>query len=726
MTRELSYEFELDDFQSAAISAADRGASVLVSAPTGSGKTVVAEHALHAAVSRGGRAFYANPIKALSNQKFNDLSALFGSENVGLLTGDNSIRGDAPIVVMTAEVLRNMIYRQQPGESGPLDGLRCVVLDEVHYIQDEQRGPVWEEIIIGCPQQVALVCLSATVSNAEQVGEWLRTVRGEVEVVVEKERPVPLEGFQVVRDRAGNRKKIVMTALHGPNGKPNPRGRVYDNSPTLSSGWDDGWWDDYYEPDWRFHTPDAGEVVRLLAKRDLLPAVYFVFSRKGCDKAAGQVQRSERLTTDAESERIVELAERRFSAIPEADRKALSADAWMSRIARGAAAHHAGLPPVFKEVVEECFILGLLKVVFATETLSVGMNMPARTAVLSSLSKFNGTGHSELTAMEYTQITGRAGRRGIDEKGAAVCLWSPYDRFTQAARLAGAKSGPLKSSFTPSYNSVANLASRFTRDEAAEFVSKSFAQFLAERPKKRKKPKTEEGAQQRAAARKAALMRLPNLLEAMSSVLAGRGFLDEGWNLTHSGEVLARISHDHDLLVADAITSGAFDGLSAVDLAAVASTLCYEPRKDDPKSCRAWPSAEAEAATGRLAEMLQSILASERKTALGDRGGDAGTAPEPGFAAAITAWTMTGNLSEALGHGFSAGDFIRYARRTADLLRQVAASAPCRDLARTARRSVDLVERGVVADTADLASANSTVGDPALSAGSGEFGEQVA
>ena len=712
----LRYDFELDRFQADAVDAISRGVSVLVAAPTGAGKTVIAEHALEAALQGGGRAVYANPIKALSNQKFKDLSNLFGSENVGLLTGDSNIRGNAPIVVMTAEILRNMIYRQEPDGPGRLDDLLWVVLDEVHYIQDEQRGPVWEEILIGCPQHVKMVCLSATISNAEQMGAWLRTVRGDVEVVVEKTRPVPLTGFQVVEDIARKKhQQILVTPLQDSDGDINLEGIRYDSSETLGDddGWDDGlvdYSDDdddddenalyYYRPPWRFHTPEVQDVVDALVKRDMLPAIYFMFSRDGCDSAAWAIHQTKSLTNDDEAEQISKLAERRFATLSDVEKDALETELWVPLIASGVSPHHAGLAPVIKELVEECFTRGLLKLIFATETLSVGMNMPAKTTVLDKLSKFDGTEHKDLTPLQFKQFTGRAGRRGVDDSGYVVCIWSKYNGFEDTAALAMAESSPLESSFSPSYNSVANLASRYTRDEAQEFVSKSFAQYLANNAGEHKETRT---ALRSLLPHDYEQMRLPNMVDALASVMIKRGHLDDQWNLTTSGQVLACITHEYDLLVAEAITVGIFDDLSAIDLAAVVSTIAYQARRDDPNT-GFHLSQQVDAAVGRLYEMCRDIEEDEETAILFYyRGFDNYLYVPTGFAPHLITWMETGDLAQAVELAFSAGDFIRHSRRTVDLLKQIASVTPGTATAMAANEAARLILRGMVADTAMLA-----------------------
>src|SRR5947209_16461600 len=444
-----TYGFELDAFQERALDALDAGRSVLVAAPTGSGKTVVAEYAVAKALATGGKAFYTTPLKALSDQKFGDRSRRHGPEKVGLLTGDNSINGDAPVVVMTTEVLRNMIY----AASSALDGLRYVVLDEVHYLQDRYRGPVWEEVIIHTPPEVDLVCLSATVSNAEEFADWIETVRGATTAIIEERRPVELNHLYLVGDREEDHLRLLRTFV---DGKPNPEAVRLESRPAHRG---DQW---RARPRGRLYTPRRAEVVDPLWDAGMLPAIHFIFSRAACDDAVKQcLDSGVRLTTPEERRQIRAIAEAKVEALSDDDLRVLGYGAWLTGLEAGLGAHHAGLVPPFKEAVEACFGAALVKAVFATETLSLGINMPARSVVIEKLTKFTGERHEFLTPGEYTQLTGRAGRRGIDDVGYAVVLWSPFVPFDQVASLAGARTYALTSSFRPTYNMAANLVRRY-------------------------------------------------------------------------------------------------------------------------------------------------------------------------------------------------------------------------------------------------------------------------
>jgi ATP-dependent RNA helicase HelY len=471
--------FALDRFQEEAIAAVDAGRSVLVAAPTSSGKTVVAEHAVEAALTAGRRAFYTTPIKALSNQKFRDLGAMFGPDRVGLMTGDQVVAPDAAVVVMTTEVLRNMLY----ADSSAVDDLAWAVLDEVHFLEDPYRGAVWEEVLLHLAPTVGIVALSATVSNAAELGDWVTSVRGPTDVIVETRRPVRLRAHYLVaeRGRHGSSRKVHRTALLANGGKPNPAGRRFDQDGRPSGGQAGGkhrgrgsggpW-----------VPPRRNEVVSELAGADLLPAIHFIFSRAGCDEARDTVVRDGLVLNDDREAAAVDahIAER-LEAVGESDRSALRVDHWADALRRGIASHHAGLVPLFKEVTEELFIAGLVKLVYATETLALGVNLPARSVVIDRLTKFTGETHEVLTPGQFTQLTGRAGRRGLDVEGHALVCWSPFVPFDRVAGLAGSRDFVLRSAFRPTYNMVANMVEGRTRAEAVDLLARSFAQFQMDR-----------------------------------------------------------------------------------------------------------------------------------------------------------------------------------------------------------------------------------------------------
>ena len=503
------YPFAFDDYQREACAHVEAGSGVLVAAPTGAGKTIVGEFAVFLALSNGRKCFYTTPIKALSNQKYADLVRRHGAGNVGLLTGDTSVNSEAPIVVMTTEVLRNMIYAR----SSTLADLGYVVLDEVHYLADRFRGAVWEEVIIGLADSIQLIALSATVSNAEEFGEWLSEVRGDMAVVVSERRPVPLYQHVLVgqtlydlfadlaptaREVPGEAKSDVNPVLikiareesrFVRDDARRPRAKSGRGRRTVSYGsgaYGGAAHRSRYEGTGRrprsLRVPSRPELVELLDDEALLPAIVFIFSRVGCDAAVRQLLESGvRLTTTAERQQIAAIMERHVVGLSDGDLRALDYDVFAEGLSRGVAAHHAGMLPTFKECVEEAFVRGLIKVVFATETLALGINMPARSVVLEKLVKFDGETHADVTPGEYTQLTGRAGRRGIDVEGHAVVLWQPGLDPRAVAGLASRRTYPLRSSFAPTYNMAVNLVASVGRERARTLLEQSFAQFQSDR-----------------------------------------------------------------------------------------------------------------------------------------------------------------------------------------------------------------------------------------------------
>jgi ATP-dependent RNA helicase HelY len=852
------YGFALDEFQRRAASALDEGRSVLVSAPTGSGKTVVADYAVAQALDRGLRAFYTTPIKALSNQKFGDLRRRYGTGRVGLLTGDNSIDGDAPVVVMTTEVLRNMIYAGRA-----LDDLAVVVLDEVHYLQDSFRGPVWEEVIVHLPEHVQLVCLSATVSNAHDIGDWLSTVRGPTDVVVEQTRPVELANTYLVGDKTSDRLHLLDTLV---DGRANPEGPRFDTdsrTPGRRGGRQQGRGRGGGRPRSPWYTPTRLDVLDVLEDDELLPAIVFIFSRAACDDAVkGCLDAGVRLTSSEERARIRQIAEDHLTSLTDTDLDALDADRWLAGLEAGVAAHHAGHVPPFKEAVEACFLEGLVKVVFATETLALGINMPARAVVIERMTKFNGERREVLTPAEYTQLTGRAGRRGIDDHGTAIVLWSPFITFEQVAGLAASRTFVLRSAFRPTYNMAVNLIRRHDRGEARRLLNQSLAQYQADRavvvlerrldkrrqnlravqeeatcelgdvaeyrdlvrdraPRRVRRAQLEQSlaslkpgdvialedgprvavlsvafrkgsirAKVVTEARDVAVVGMPDFDEpprvltsidlpepylpddsdfrgqvasrlarvrvparsvpiedldpvdhpvaacpdadahvrAHDRALRLQGEVDEltrrierqtstlsqqfdrvldvlgefghvdGWELTDRGRLLAGVYHEADLVVAESIASGCYDGLDAPELAAVASVLVYEHRAPGPPPSPHYPSRRVRERAVEIDGIVRSVQSAEDRVGLPfSRGSD------HGFCAVAHEWCAgegLGDLLEETHLELTGGDFVRTVRQLIDLVRQIAQLAPDPHTRSTARRAVGALERGVVSASA--------------------------
>ncbi|CAM4129885.1 DEAD/DEAH box helicase [Helcobacillus massiliensis] len=897
------FSFDLDPFQIDGMDAIDRGSSVLVAAPTGAGKTIVGEYAVHRAISQGVKVFYTAPIKALSNQKHQELVEWLGHDRVGLITGDTSINPMADVVVMTTEILRNMMYADSPA----LMDLGFVVMDEVHYLADRFRGPVWEELIIHLPRTVALVALSATVSNIEEFGAWVDEVRGTTEVIVSDRRPVPLwqhvlfdhDLVDVFLDLDGNptpahgpevntRYREINPALQRLGGHERP---VYRGRNRKGRG---SFRERRHEQRMRPRGMSRADIVHALAEADLLPAIFFIFSRAGCDQAVGQLMRANvELTTPEERRRIRAAFRARFADLAGPDADALG----MHRIERaalaGVASHHAGQLPMVKTIVEDLFAEGLIKLVFATETLALGINMPARTVVLDQLKKFNGTEHAPITPGEYTQLTGRAGRRGIDTEGHAVVAVMNSTSAQEVAGLASKRTYPLKSAFRPTYNMTVNLLDRFNLEDARDTLDSSFAQFQTDRSvvsQARRARDLEETAEQyrqaitceqgdiveyadlleqiserekalgrdraereRTRARQAVkklrrgdIVQLPGgrrqgygvviwnerrvdgphitavttdgqfreyraddfrtrpavigtmrtadpdrlraakvrrdtgaalkkqlaghgaaarppkrepstaaedtvLLELRSrlrehpchscedidahmrwisryrkaarqrdkalrsitqrtsylarefdrvlEVLHALGYVERADNgstrITDKGHLLERIFSDRDLVICEGITEGVFTGLKPPMLAAVASSLCYEPRRDDSA-----PEEIADRAFGRalhaLGVLTDQINAQERP-----RGLDVTQEPCATMAGAVHRWALGQGFASSVGEmGAAPGDFVRHVRQVIDLLEHmehIGGSDDALTVAVTARQARSLLQRGIVA-----------------------------
>jgi ATP-dependent RNA helicase HelY len=684
---EADLPFTLDAFQREAFRALDAGESVLVSAPTGSGKTLVAAYAVHRALGARGKAFYTTPLKALSNQKYGELAATYGADHVGLLTGDTTLRPRAPAVVMTTEVLRNMLL----AGSDLLEGLHTVVLDEVHFIQDPYRGGVWEEVLILSPPEIRFVCLSATVNNAAELGGWLRSVRGDTAVIVAQERPIVLRHhFAVVRREDD---EMLLLPLLADNGRPGEEGQRIDQAVQRAMrGRSTHWQPRGRGPRLPFRAPQRTETVEELGREEMLPAIVFIFSRAACDDAARQVVRDGVRLTDASERRAIRaVAERRVAPLGDEDLHVLGYDEWLECLERGVAAHHAGLVPVFRETVEECFEAGLLKVVFATETLSLGINMPARSVVIERFSKYGATGRATLTSGEYLQLTGRAGRRGLDEEGHAVVAWSREVGFAEAARVATAPPPDLRSAFRPTYNLAVNLVARFDRDTATAVLEHSFAQWQARRPDL-----------------------LLRQLRQRSDVLEALGYLDD-WSLTPGGRRLSRIYHEADLLIADALGGDLLSAAEPSVVAGVLSAVVFEPRR-----VRRVAGQHA-SRRGKRRGQPQDRLGERRSTELARRCAELSALaetirgieeahgvprtrqPAPGLATAVASWVRGASFSAALGVAardageLAPGDFVRTMKSVADLAQQVSHTAPDTGVAAAAREAVGLLLRGVVA-----------------------------
>ncbi|MBT1181214.1 DEAD/DEAH box helicase [Bifidobacterium sp. CP2] len=812
--------FDLDEFQIKANRALEDGKNVLVAAPTGAGKTVVADFAVYLAQERNVKAFYTTPIKALSNQKYHDLVDLYGPDKVGLLTGDTSINSEADIVVMTTEVLRNMLYER----STTLDALHYVILDEVHYLADRFRGPVWEEVIIHLPRRVHIVALSATVSNVEDFSQWISSVRGETELVVSERRPVPLEQHVIVQKDERTEPEIIDLYRRDGDGaqttKLNPqladrldqfdrlaaRRRGADKPHGGGRGRERGGKgraarnDQNRKPE--RYTPRRWAVVDELNYLDMLPGIYFIFSRNGCDQAVEQcINAGLELTTEQEVKRIRHIVDEMVEGqMSSEDLKALGFARFRFALEKGFASHHAGMIALFRQIVERLFEEGLVKMVFATETLALGINMPARCVVVEKLEKYDGTGHVALTPGEFTQLTGRAGRRGIDTIGHAIVVDHHGFVPATAAALSSKRVYPLHSSFRATFNMAVNLlnasdyeTSRVTLDhsfaqweanasawqlesrmdtlrQAIEGYEKAFAcdhgdfrDFMSLRMRLSDLEKTERNrlkhtvfrsdqersdafrdldrriGELRAKDREHPCRECPDLqqhlkwghrwvremrelgrvqdrydsrtgsvarqFDRICDVLDTLGYLERSgekdYTLTAHGQLLRRLYSEQDVVLAQAILTGALDLLPPAGLAAVLSGLVYEARRGGGGEPRYYPGTvhgPIAVAAGELKAIRAQVNA-----LCEDHGLDSLPDVDFGILDIMYEWADGDDLASVL-HGteLTGGDFVRNAKRLADMLQQISVAGEYlgkngESLARRAKQAVEMVNRGVVA-----------------------------
>ncbi len=693
-----SLAFGLDRFQLDAIEAVDQRVNVLVSAPTGSGKTLVANYAIGRELEREQRTFYTTPLKALSNQKYHELSELYGSSRVGLLTGDTSINRTAPVVVMTTEVLRNMLLT----ESDQLSTLGLVILDEVHYLQDPFRGGVWEEVLILTPSSVRFVALSATIGNANFLGEWFTQVRGPTMIVVESERPIQLHNHVAVMKRGqpaaeihdlldGNRlsedaRKIDNVMKSSQRFRPGARWQ----GPTSSA------------PPPPYRAPRRSELMQALELDDLLPVIVFIFSRAACDDAVHQLRRDGLLFTTPDDRREIErIAEERLADFSAEDLVALEYADFVDALRRGITMHHAGMVPAFREIVETCFERNLLAVVFATETLALGVNMPARSVALERFTKYSDAGRQFLTSAEYAQMTGRAGRRGLDDEGHAIVCFSSDLSLFDVGRVALAPPADLHSSFRPTYNFTANLVNHFDYETAVDVVRRSFAQFENDRrPAGSRRPLTDQ-------------------MIARHHVLEELGYA-EGWTLNPQGQLLRSIYHECDLLIAESVAAGVFEDLEPSELAGLLSCFVYESRR----STRAVNAARQ--VSTKKKRVHHDRLGQDRRTSIAERLREITfidatirevedrykvphfKEPDGHFATVIAAWARGVTLSTVLDLAdaeigqTSPGDFVRNAKQVADLCEQLARLTELQEVAEVANSARDAVLRSVVAGASSV------------------------
>jgi ATP-dependent RNA helicase HelY len=741
------YPFPLDAFQLEAIAHLAVGQSVMVAAPTGTGKTLVAEYAIWRARQQGQRVIYTTPLKALSNQKYRDLRVLYGEGAVGLVTGDIVERSSASIVVMTTEVYRNMLLEESGDRSGEgelavpseLADVGYIIFDELHFLSDVGRGPVWEEAIICSPPHIRLVGLSATVSNAQDLADWISRVHRPIALVVHEERAVPLEHYyfldqklHLVQDAEGNRvERFPNIGGEARIAMMKGRNRVY------SFGDDDEEDEETDEVDGRAQalagrkkrrvqdgallekadenrgnesreqekrqqkrpversTPTPGEVLTALRDADMLPCLYFLPGRKVVEEAAIGAA-LHRFTTLQEELQIREEVGFWMEHLPREDRNLRQAHALAELLPRGIAYHHAGLLPGLKVLVETLFARGHLRAVFATDTLALGVNMPARAVVVGSLSKFDGQEMRLLTPNEYRQLTGRAGRRGMDVRGAAVIPYSPWEQFEESFQRITAELLPVTSSFIIRYNSVLNLwrpgdvkhlrricassLREYQRYVLWEYRELQRLEKLEARARQARKGRGKSSKKKSAASEKAleSLQQRRKKIGAYPLSRAGAaelegtiyalrvlGYIDEREQLTLKGRLLRNIFHPAGIFLVEMLTRGILDNLTAGELAEVCSWFTF----DHDRRLR-----NQNVLNGNVAQVRRELWhITQHVRAIEDQ---ANIFPSPGilpeFHGVALAWSRGMSLSGLMRRiDLAEGDLLMLLNQTIDLVQQV-------------------------------------------------------
>ncbi len=721
------YDFPIDPFQLEAIAHLADEQSVMVAAPTGTGKTLIAEYAIWLAQQRNQRVIYTTPLKALSNQKYRDLRDVYGSDTVGLVTGDIVEHSRASIVIMTTEVYRNMLL-EEGGERFGLSSLTdvgFVVFDELHYLSDIERGPVWEEAIICSPKHVQLVGLSATVSNAEDLANWISRVHRPISLVVHEKRAIPLEHYyfldgklHLVMDAEGQRiEKFPNIGGEAKAAQLAGRSRVYtfDDDEDEEDEWEDQPRRGRQEArraarsrdgavteeavqeqkkprhSARREAAEPGEVLTALRDADMLPCLYFLPGRRVAEEAAMSAS-LHNFTTPEEEVRIKEEIHVWLEQLPKEDRNLQQVYALTGLLPRGLAFHHAGLLPGLKVLVETLFARGYLRAVFATDTLALGVNMPARTVVVGSLSKFDGQEMRLLTPNEYRQLTGRAGRRGMDVRGSAVIPYSPWEPFEQSFQRITGELLPVSSAFVIRYNSVLNLwlpgdvqhlrricASSLREYQRYMMWELNELQRLEKRYKKAKKPGKKKGAASDGAAlalekRREKIGAFPlsraGAAELDGTIFALRalGHIGQDDQLTLKGRLLRNIFHPAGIFIVELIMQGILDELTVSELAEVHSWFTFN--NDRRLKNRNVVHAKLVQVRRQLWHTVQHVNGIEERASLSTT---PGIMPE--FHGLALAWARGMSLSGLMKRiDLAEGDILMTINQTIDLLQQVQAA----------------------------------------------------
>ena len=626
--------FVLDQFQEEAIHAIEKNHSVVVSAATGTGKTLIADYIIDKAIKEKKRVIYTAPIKALSNQKYRDFIHQYGEANIGILTGDIVINDHAPILIMTTEIYRNMLL-----EHSIIEDLSYVIFDEIHYMNDPERGTVWEESLIFSPRSVRFLCLSATIPNADSFAAWIHEIKEhEVEVVRNPHRAVPLKHLfftneEHVVDPHHLKKVIEMekSAERMARGKRQKKFSFRDHA-----------------------GPNQLHLVEYLKNNDKLPTIFFSFSRKTCRDYALQAERYFDFVSSHEKGEIATLFR---SIVPEDQRSMKSLQEIRRFSSRGIGIHHAGLLPKAKEFIEVLFGKGLIKVLYATETFAVGINMPARSVCFNSLRKYDGQTFRNIHTKEYFQIAGRAGRRGIDTEGFVYSMIDKkFDDINKVIMITHGDSEPILSQFTISVNMALNLIDSYSDEQIQEILKSNFGYFMKKR---------EDNRQIRIAR---SFNNVVRKLEKLKYI--------ENRTLTAKGRIAARI-YANEILTTELLFSGAFNKLSETEINVVLGTIVYEPRRQDRFKTR-------QNYQPVVADMKNEVIAKELNQSHMKKIDDV-----------VRSWCRGAALEEVLATtNWQEGDFIRFFRQIIDRIQQI--KKVDEQLQEKLTRCIQLIDRDVV------------------------------
>ncbi len=635
--------FTLDPFQEEAVNHINNDFSVVVSAATGTGKTLIADYIIDKYLFEGKRIIYTAPIKALSNQKFKDFKKDYGATNVGILTGDIVINATAPLLIMTTEIYRNMLLANDP----LINEIKYVIFDEIHYMNDPERGSVWEESIIFSPEHVRFLFLSATIPNADEFAAWVEKIKKHaVKVVKYSKRAVPLEHYVYERNIGLTTAEKLKELLSLPD---------YNDIYKKRRGRRKGKRRDEYQP----ATP--ADVIETM--KDKLPAIVFSFSRKACeDNATKIIKQQDFIETPEQRRTIISTYREHFT--PEINRMRTTSKL-REALSKGVGFHHAGLLPQHKEVVEELFGKGLLKVLFATETFSVGINMPAKTVIFNGLRKFDGKSFRMINSKEYFQLAGRAGRRGIDDKGYVVAIIDPRENnLDELIRISKEDTEPIKSQFRITVNTVLNLLANHNEEEIENILKSNFDYFLKQKRSEHQ-------------------VRIKASFNNKVRLLRKMGYINENNELTLKGQ-FARYIYFEELLISEIFMTNIYKKLTDTEILQVIAGIIYEQRENDHFSFKGIEKAYQKL----LKKLSQNAFVAKKMNKLSLKR----------MMAIVGSWAAGSKFEELLElTTLAEGDIIRLFRRIIDMIGQIKRATIDYDLKERLEYCQRLIDRDLVA-----------------------------